>query len=84
MSIANNVPEKENSEIMMCRCGKILMSDMEIEYSAHLSEFFCSPDCATDRYFDYMASTPVDFENPLPDNIVVDENSTLIKMHPTN
>lgn len=36
--------------VINCRCGKPLKSGMEVEYSAWLNEFFCSPDCAQDRY----------------------------------
>lgn len=56
---------------MKCaNCEKILTSTMEIEYSAWLTEYFCSPKCATDKYFNYMESTPVDFEN-LPDGLEI-------------
>lgn len=43
---------------------------MEVEHSAWLSEYYCSSKCATDRYFSYMESTPVDFEN-LPAGVEV-------------
>ena len=43
---------------------------MEVEHSAWLSEYYCSSKCATDRYFNYMESTPVDFEN-LPAGVEV-------------
>ena len=47
---------------MLCaRCGKALTPEMEIEYSRHLGEYFCSPDCATDRYYEYLDSEPVQF-----------------------
>lgn len=49
---------------MICaNCKKILTDKMEVEYSAHLTEYFCSPECATDKYFDYLESTPLDFSN---------------------
>jgi len=44
---------------------------MEVEYSHHINEFFCSPDCATDRYFERMRSTPLDFSSPLPEGVMV-------------
>ena len=57
---------------MKCRCGKPLTSKMEVEYSDYINEFFCSPDCATDRYFDYMLSGPVDFsQDKLPLGVIV-------------
>jgi len=44
---------------------------MEVEYSQWINEFFCSPDCATNRYFNYMESTPLDFDNTLPEGVIV-------------
>ncbi|NOU54945.1 hypothetical protein HN020_09310 [Brevibacillus borstelensis] len=50
-------------EIKKCRsCNKELTSDMEIEYSDFLNEFFCGPSCATDHYFSYMMSRPLDLK----------------------
>ena len=47
---------------MKCaRCGATLTAKMEIEYSGYLGEYYCSPDCATDRYFEHMESEPVRF-----------------------
>ncbi len=43
-------------------CNKIITTDTEIEYSRNLGEYFCNAECATDRYFDYMESTPLDIE----------------------
>ena len=43
------------------RCRKALTRKMEIEYSGFLGEYYCSPDCATDRYFEYLDSEPVEF-----------------------
>lgn len=37
-------------------CEKEIDVSMEIEYSREINEFFCNPDCATNRYFDYMQS----------------------------
>ena len=67
------------SEIIKCRCGKTLKADMEVEYSRWINEFFCSPDCATDRYFEYMESTPVDFENTLPEAVEINSDGVLVK-----
>ena len=39
-------------------CGRTLTRTMEIEHSHWLSEYYCSPDCATDRYFEAMDSLP--------------------------
>lgn len=41
-------------------CNRELTTDMQIEYSNWLSDYFCSPNCATDYYFNYMESTPFD------------------------
>jgi hypothetical protein len=50
-------------EYLKCaRCNILLTFEMEIEHSKWLGEFYCSPDCATDRYFDYMESTPLEFD----------------------
>jgi len=61
---------------------------MEVEHSAWLNEFFCSPECAEDRYFEYMESTPVDFENKLPDGASINADGFLVddaeqSVHPT-
>ena len=56
---------------MKCaNCEKELTTQMEVEHSSWLSEYYCSSKCATDRYFSYMESTPVDFEN-LPSGVEV-------------
>lgn len=47
---------------MKCQCGKIITAKCEIEYSQEICEFFCSPDCAKDRYFDYMGSVPASYK----------------------
>ena len=64
---------------IICKCGKSLTVHMKVEYSRHLNEFFCSPDCATDRYFEYMESCCVDMEQPLPENVEIDNNGFLVK-----
>ncbi len=51
-------------EVMRCEvCGKILRTHMEIEWSKELNEFYCSPDCATTRYFDYLDSRQLEPDN---------------------
>lgn len=51
-------------QVMRCKCcDKELTSDMEIEYSKNLGDYFCHPDCATHYYFEYMESTPFDVED---------------------
>ena len=64
--------------IINCRCGKPIKSGMEVEHSAWLNEFFCSPECAEDRYFECMESTPVDFENKLPDGASINADGFLV------
>lgn len=44
-------------------CKKELTKDMEIEYSEWINEYFCSPDCAMNRYFEYMESSTFDLTN---------------------
>ena len=46
-------------------CQKVLNTSMEIEYSREVNEFFCSPDCARDRYFDIMQSLSVDLKDKI-------------------
>lgn len=65
--------------VVKCRCGKELKSEMEVEYSRWLNELFCSSACAKDRYFEYMESTPVDFENILPVGVVVNDDGYLVE-----
>lgn len=52
-------------------CDKPLSLDMEIEYSRFINEFFCNPECAKVRYFDYLASTVFDKDDI---EIIQDEN----------
>lgn len=44
-------------------CNKVITTKTEVEYSQMLGEYFCNADCATDRYFDYMTSTPLDTDD---------------------
>lgn len=67
-------------EAMKCkRCEMELRADMEIEYSQHLTEYFCGPDCAQDYYFDYMMSSLVDLtdKEDLKDREIVIKNGKL-------
>lgn len=62
------------------KCGMVLNTSMEVEYSRWVNEFFCSPDCALDYYFNYMDSAPVDFDNIPEDNIAIDGNGDLYEI----
>lgn len=63
-------------EILCCnQCGKELDTSMEVEYSRDINELFCSPDCATDRYFDVMQSISVDFTDS---EFLMNENFRII------
>ena len=68
-----------SSNALICKCGKTLKSNMEIEYSRHMTEFFCSPECATDAYFSYLESAPIDFENDLPSGVTVTAAGVLVR-----
>jgi hypothetical protein len=48
--------EKTGEKMICYNCKKTLKEGMEIEYSEQIGEYFCSPDCATNVYFDYMGS----------------------------
>jgi hypothetical protein len=54
-----------------CKCGKIITTKMDVEYSQQINEYFCSPECAEDRYFEYMGSYCVDFSQPVPDGAMI-------------
>lgn len=43
-------------------CKKELNGKAEIEYSSWLTEYYCDPNCATERYFEYMGSRVLDAE----------------------
>lgn len=58
MIILSNV---KSENLLYCgQCEKVLTKDMEVEYSREIGEYFCSPDCATTRYYDYMSSSPLE------------------------
>ena len=45
---------------LLCRnCNKELTTKTEIEYSRWLTEYFCNTECATNHYYNYLESTPV-------------------------
>lgn len=49
-------------EAIICgSCKKPITNKTEMEYSDEINEYFCNPDCATNKYFDYMRSRPIDF-----------------------
>lgn len=65
---------------MYCsRCNKELKANMEIEYSGELGEFFCSPDCAMDRYFEYMESKPIE-RDMFDEYGIIERNGILSKI----
>lgn len=53
---------------------------MEIEYSDFLCEYYCSPDCATDRYYDYMGSTVLYNTELKEHNLKVLNNGQIIRL----
>lgn len=61
LSISFRGGEQMDNERLKCqRCDIPLTANMPLEYSKHLGDVFCSPDCAMDYYFDYMGSIPID------------------------
>ena len=51
-------------ETVKCKwCKKEITEDMEIEYSTECTEYFCSPNCAMEYYFERMGSSPIDKGN---------------------
>jgi len=52
-----------SKNILCGQCKVVLVKGMEVEYSKWLTEFYCSPSCAEAKYFEYLDSSPVDFEN---------------------
>lgn len=67
-------------DLIYCgNCGKALTNTMEIEYSGELNEFYCCPDCATNRYFDYMESKPIEQDKYKEYNIIVLNDGNLFR-----
>lgn len=59
-------------ELIKCgSCDKPITNKTEVEYSLEINEFYCNPDCAKDKYFDYMQSRPIDFENDNDDDFII-------------
>lgn len=59
-------------EIIKCgSCNTAITNKTEVEYSLEIHEFFCNPDCARNRYFDYMQSRPVDFLDNNTDFVII-------------
>lgn len=42
------------------QCENPITTEDEIEYSAFIGDYFCSPKCALVYYIDYMGGTPFD------------------------
>lgn len=70
-----------SAEVIKCQqCGKPLNSKkMEVEYSEFLCEFYCSYDCAMNRFFNYMECTQIDLSLPLPESAQVNPAGFLVK-----
>lgn len=66
------------SDPVRCRCGKVIKVGMEAEHSTRMSETFCSPECATDAYFNYLESAPIDWTGPLPGDLAVTTTGSLV------
>lgn len=72
--------KKSREEIIRCAvCENEIKDSMEVEYSAYLNEFFCSPDCATERYFGYLSSFCVDLEAEIPEGAEINKDHVLVK-----
>ncbi len=44
------------------RCKKYFTKNMELEHSDEHCEIYCSPDCATDTYYEYARSSLISFK----------------------
>jgi hypothetical protein len=63
-------------ESLKCgNCDKELNVSMEVEYSREINEFFCTPDCAKEKYFTYMDSSVFDKEDR---KLIEEENLKII------
>jgi hypothetical protein len=64
-------------EMVKCgSCEKEIDVSMEIEYSQEINEFFCHPDCATNKYFDCMQSMVFDRTD---EEFLKNENVKIVK-----
>lgn len=57
-------------------CGKILTVKDEVEYSSELGEYFCGTECAIDRYFEHLGSSPLELNS---DEIIIKNNKLFVK-----
>jgi hypothetical protein len=53
---------KEENLLYCGYCGKVLTNKTEIEHGRWMSEYYCNPDCAMSRYFEYCESRPLEKE----------------------
>ncbi|MBT2759991.1 hypothetical protein [Paenibacillus sp. ISL-20] len=69
------------NEVICPTCKKEITVEMEVEYSAYLTEFFCSPDCAIQEYMEQMQSSPFEMteENVRTKNLAI-ENGKLYRV----
>lgn len=70
---------KEENLLYCGYCNKVLIKGMEIEYSEEICEYFCCPDCATSRYYDYMNSSPLEGDKFDEHNIKILKDGRLFK-----
>lgn len=57
--------DKDGYIIVCGFCGKKITNSDEIEYSRFLCELYCCPDCATSKYYEYLESKPIKFDEIL-------------------
>lgn len=54
--------DRYGDRIQCCFCKKDITDRDEIEYSREYCEYYCCPDCATTKYYEYCESKPLSFE----------------------
>ena len=52
--------DEEGVPVKCPRCHKNIDTKMELEYSDILNTVCCSPDCATNIYYEYLRSSPLE------------------------
>lgn len=53
--------KEDDNDVIRCRnCDKGITDKTEVEYSEELTSFFCNPNCATNYYYEYMRSVPLE------------------------
>ncbi len=53
----------EHGDTIRCGfCKKEITDVAEIEYSREHNEYYCCPDCATSKYYEYEGSIKIDFD----------------------